>query len=294
MNADDQTPGHGEPAGAQPGPPRTAAEHAGRIEASAAPGPLLDVSTAENRAAAGPPRKGGRERGPDGGFWDLLSQAEKAALQELGEAIVFRSGDTIFAEGASTTDVLVLTEGWVKIMAITRKRHEIILALRGPGDIIGELAGNSAGHRTATVAAIGPVGALAVTHDRFTLFLDSNPGANRAYRHVLTQRLNEADDMLRSRSVDNGAQRLAGLLLDLAGRHGTPAEAGTVITIPLSQEEIASLIGTSRATVTRALGNWRDGGLISTARHQITIKSTPGLRNAADRGTDSDAPLPDR
>lgn len=57
----------------------------------------------------------------------------------------------------------------------------------------------------------------------------------------------------------------------------------TAITIPLSQEEIATLIGTSRATVTRALGDWRRRGLINTARHQITINSTPGLRGIADR-----------
>jgi CRP/FNR family transcriptional regulator, cyclic AMP receptor protein len=90
--------------------------------------------------------------------------------------------------------------------------------------------------------------------------------------------------------VNAGAQRLAGLLLDLSDRHGTAAESGTVITMPLSQEEIASLIGTSRATVTRALGSWRRRGLIDTARHQITIKSAPGLRSAADRDADSPPP----
>jgi DNA-binding transcriptional MocR family regulator len=99
----------------------------------------------------------------------------------------------------------------------------------------------------------------------------------------MTQRWRETADMLRSRSVNNGAQRLAGLLLDLAARHGTRAGPATAITIPLSQEEIASLIGTSRATVTRALGDWRRRGLISTARHQITINSTPGLRSIANR-----------
>ena len=151
------------------------------------------------------------------------------------------------------------------------------------------------GYRTATVVAIGPVRALVVTYDRFSQFLDSNPGAGRAYRHVMTQRWRETADMLRSRSVNNGAQRLAGLLLDLAARHGNlPPAPATAITIPLSQEEIASLIGTSRATVTRALGDWRRRGLISTARHQITIKSTPGLRSIADRDTDSHAPLPGR
>jgi CRP/FNR family cyclic AMP-dependent transcriptional regulator len=217
------------------------------------------------------------------GFWDLLSQAEQAALQALSQASAFRADDTICAEGEQATDLLVLTEGWVKVLSVTSEHHETVLALRGHGDVIGELAGNSAGYRTATVVAISPVRALVITYDRFSQFLDSHPGANRAYRHVMTQRWRETADMLRSRSVNNGAQRLAGLLLDLAARHGTHARPATAITIPLSQEEIASLVGTSRATVTRALGDWRRRGLISTARHQITINSTPGLRSIADR-----------
>jgi hypothetical protein len=55
---------------------------------------------------------------------------------------------------------------------------------------------------------------------------------------------------------------------------------------------MASLIGASRATVTRALGDWRRRGLIGTARHQITIMSTPGLRSAA--GRDVTDPMRDR
>jgi CRP-like cAMP-binding protein len=247
MNPDDR-PRNGEPADARPGPPR---------------GPAQEPGT---------------------GFWDLLGQAERAALQELGQDSVFQAGDTICAEGEEATDVLVLTEGWVKVLTVTRERRELVLALRGHGDIVGELAGSSAGYRTATVVAVSLVRAVVVTHDKFTLFLDSNPEAGRAYRHALTQRWHETADNLRSRSMDNGAQRLAALLLDLAARHGTPTEGATVIAIPLSQDEIASLVGTSRATVTRALGHWRRRHLISTGRQQIIINDVPGLLRLAGRG----------
>jgi CRP-like cAMP-binding protein len=75
------------------------------------------------------------------GFWDLLSQAEQAALQALSQASAFRADDTICAEGEQATDLLVLTEGWVKILSVTSEHHETVLALRGHGDVIGELAG---------------------------------------------------------------------------------------------------------------------------------------------------------
>ena len=262
MNADDQARA-GETAGVQAGPPPVAAgsEHAG--------------SAGSHR-----PQPSGQE--PGGSFWDLLSQSEQTVLHALGQVRAFQAGDILRTEGEKTNDVLVLTRGWVKVLSVTRQHREMILALRGPGEIIGELAGLT-GYRTATVAAVSPVQALVVTHDKFSLFLDSSPGADRAYRSTLAHRWYQAADMLRSRSLDNGTQRLAGLLLDLAARHGTPAGPATTITIPLSQDEIASLIGTSRATVTRALHDWRRRDLITTARHQITINDTPALRSLADR-----------
>jgi CRP/FNR family transcriptional regulator, cyclic AMP receptor protein len=225
------------------------------------------------------------------GFWGQLSQPEQAALRALGQVTAFRAGESICVEGEQATDVLVLTAGWVKVLSVSRGHREMILALRGNGEIVGELAGNSEGYRTATVVAVDPVSALAVTHDTFSRFLDSHPGADRAYRRTLTQRWREAADMLRSRSVNNGAQRLAGLLLDLAARHGTSDGPATVITMPLSQEEIASLAGTSRATITRALAEWRTRGLISTARHQITIHSAPDLRGLAGRNPEGTSRL---
>jgi CRP-like cAMP-binding protein len=232
---------------------------------------------------------GTREQGPNRRFWDLLSPAEQAGLQALGQVAQFQPGDTICTEGERTTHMFVLTEGLVKILTAPREHHQITLAFRGPGDIVGELAGSSAGYRIATIMAVSPVRALVVPHDRMSLFLDSNPGADSAYRQAVTHRWGQAAEMLLSRSVNNGAQRLAGLLLDLADQRGTQARSGTATTIALSQEEIAGLIGVSRATVTRALADWRHQGLITTTRHQITIMSFPGLRRAA--GRDLGTPL---
>src|SRR6516165_3842496 len=66
----------------------------------------------------------------------------------------------------------------------------------------------------------------------------------------------------------SAAQRLAGLLLDLAGRHGSQVGSVVELALPLSQEDLASLAGTSRATVTRALSSWRERGLIRTGQRR--------------------------
>jgi len=223
--------------------------------------------------------------GPAQGFWGLLNDTEQAALLALGRMSVFPPGTTICVEGDPATHLFVLVDGWVKILAVTSEGQELVLALRGHGDVIGEVAGETTGYRTATVQAIDTVRSLIVGHDKFGSFLDTQPGASHAYRRVFTQRWSDTATLLRSRSVTTGAQRLAGLLIDLAARHGHQVNGGIHVVMPLSQEELASLAGTSRATVTRALTNWRDRDFIRTGQRRIVIADLAGLRQVAGQRT---------
>jgi CRP/FNR family transcriptional regulator, cyclic AMP receptor protein len=215
------------------------------------------------------------------GFWGLLTPSERQVLSGLGRTSVFPSGATMCVEGEPATHVFFLMAGWVKILSTTNDGREIVLALRGDGDIVGDIAGATTGHRTATIQAVDKVQALIVRYDTFSSFLDASPGASRAYRRVVTQKWNDADATLRSRAVTTGGQRLAGLLLELAGRHGRGTDGVIHLVMPLSQEELASLAGTSRATVTRALSNWRKRGFIRTGQRRVTIIDATGLRQVA-------------
>jgi len=212
--------------------------------------------------------------GPAQGFWPLLSDDERTVLAGLGRTNVYPPGAVMFVEGDPSTHVFVLVDGWVKIVGVTSDGHELTLALRGRGDTVGEVAGETTGYRNATVQAVGTVRALIVPYERFSSFLDAHDGADRAYRRMVTRRWNDAESMLRARSVTSGAQRLAGLLLELAD-----SELQTATT--LTQEELASLTGASRATVTRALSNWRRRGIIRTGQRDITITDLGALRKIA-------------
>lgn len=224
-----------------------------------------------------------RVNSPSVGFWGLLTDREQAGLLELGSTVDFPPGAILCNEGDPAEHLYVLTAGWVKVLSVTSAGHELVLALRGHGDIVGELAGEATGYRTATVQAIDLVHALTVQHDRFSAFLDSHPGASHAYRRVVTQRWTDSAAMLRRRSATNGSQRLAALLIDLAGQHGSVTDGGSdVVFMPLSQEELASLAGTSRATVTRALSNWRSRGIIRTGQKRFTIADLASLRQIAE------------
>ena len=215
--------------------------------------------------------------GPAQGFWALLSDDERTALSGLGRPAVYPPGAVMCVEGDPATHVFVLVDGWVKIVGVTSDGHELTLALRGRGDTVGEVAGETTGYRTATVQAVGTVHALIVAYERFRSFLDANDGADRAYRRMVTRRWNDAESMLRARSVTSGAQRLAGLLLELADWRDSEVSAAMTLT----QEELASLTGASRATVTRALSNWRQRGIIRTSQRDITITDLAALRKIA-------------
>jgi len=225
-------------------------------------------------------------------FWYLLTDIERSALSSLGRFTVFPPGATMCVEGEPATHVFVVETGWVKVLSVTSDGHELLLALRGYGDVVGEFAGGADGYRTATVRAIDLVRSLIVAYEKFTSFLDSHPGAGGAYRQVVTRGWRDTAAILRSRTGTSGQQRLAALLMDLALRHGFQAPDAVEIEMPLTQEELASLAGASRATVTRAFSDWRHRGLIRTGQRHIAIINLDKLSKIANPiGRSGQAPL---
>ena len=214
------------------------------------------------------------------GFWHLLSDQERSALAAIGRVVIFPPKTTVCVEGDPATHMFVLLAGWVKVITATIDGQEVVLALRGEGDIIGELA-EDGGYRTATVRTIGTVRSLTVNHEAFGTFLNNHPAANGAYRRAITRRWGEAAAALLHRATTNGAQRFAALLIELAERHGAETSGVVEIEMPVPQGELASLAGTSRATVARALHEWRRRGLIRTAHRHITITNMDRLRRIA-------------
>jgi CRP/FNR family cyclic AMP-dependent transcriptional regulator len=215
------------------------------------------------------------------GFWALLTRHERDTLSDLGIPRDYPAGAIICLEGDPATHVFILVAGWVKILSATNEGHEIVLALRGDGDLVGDISGATTGRRTATIQAVDVVHALIVPYDKFNAFLDANPGAGGAYRRMVTRRWSDASTMLRDHAVTTGAQRLARLVLELADRHGRDLDGAIYLAMPLTQDELASMAGTSRATVTRALSNWRKRGFILTGQRHITILDPQGLRKVA-------------
>ena len=124
---------------------------------------------------------------------------------------------------------------------------EVVLAVRGPGAMLGEFSAIDRQPRSATVTAIESVAALALTLDEFESYL-------------------------------RGHGRVAARLVEMAESFGQPVADGVKITLPFSQDELAGWIGASREAVSKALGTLRAAGAIRTGRMSVTVRDIDALR----------------
>jgi CRP/FNR family transcriptional regulator, cyclic AMP receptor protein len=216
-------------------------------------------------------------------FWGLLSDGDREALLLAARPRAYRSGMALCREGDPSTHVFILVSGWVKVITVTHDGQEMLEALRGSGDVVGEIAGQVTGYRTATIEAIEAVNALLIGIEQFGKFLDSHPMAARAHRRVMADQQRVTFESYRNHVLASGPRRLACLLLDLTARRGGTGDDALPATLPLSQEEIASLIGASRSTVTRALSEWRSRAIIRTDQRNIMVLDRGRLLKIAGR-----------
>jgi CRP-like cAMP-binding protein len=169
----------------------------------------------------------------------------------------------------------------VKATCVTRAGHEAILAFRGAGELIGELALIDQGPHSSTVIAIEPVEALIVPARDFRAFLEGRPAAAVALMRMVVDRFRDTDRRLVEFTASDALARVASRLLELAETHGERSDRGLTIAVPLSQEELAGWAGCSVKAVVNALQTLRRLGLVETARRQITILDLDGLQARA-------------
>jgi CRP/FNR family transcriptional regulator, cyclic AMP receptor protein len=198
---------------------------------------------------------------------------------ELGRMRRYPSGATMFLEGDRSSSVLAIREGRVKVTTTTAEGHELVLALRGPGALVGELASLSLGdrRRSATVAALDPVHAQVIPNDDFVSFLELHPRALLALTRMIIGRLHDADRRRAEFGTYDTLGRLARVLRELADGSGVPTADGVQLDPPLAQHELAGLVGASRESVVRALTDLRRRGLVETGRRRLVVRDLNGL-----------------
>lgn len=218
-------------------------------------------------------------------FLARLDDSTRRAFGELGVARRHRRGATVLYEGDTGDGVLFVVEGRLKVLATTADGRELVLGLRGPGELLGELTAiaQDGRPRYATVVALDDLHVRVITGDEFRAFLLRHPTSAIGLLKMLVERLREADRQRVEFGSLDVAHRVARLLVGLAesGSGTSDGDGGTDIGIRLTQEELAGMVSASRESLARALGALRKQDLIRTGRRSIVVLDLDRLRTFA-------------
>jgi CRP/FNR family cyclic AMP-dependent transcriptional regulator len=218
-------------------------------------------------------------RAESGEFLSMLTDDEIGALRAAGRPRRWDRGATVMSEGDTSDWVLVLTEGRVKVSSHTSSGTEVVLAVRGPGGLLGEMSAIDGSPRSATVTALEPISGIVVRD--FAGFLQDHGRVAVLLMRMITGRLRDADRKRIEYGAFDTTGRVATRLIELAERYGEQTNSGVRVALPLSQDELAGWTGASREAVSKALRSLRDRGLIETGRRRVVIHDLEGLRKRA-------------
>jgi CRP/FNR family cyclic AMP-dependent transcriptional regulator len=208
---------------------------------------------------------------------DLDAAAREQLLARMRERR-FKRDERLLHQGALGDAVLLLRAGTVKIVAL-QNGHRAVIALRGPGDIVGELATIDGAPRTAEVVAVQDGVAVEIEGAAFRKALEAAPRARRQVDALLARRLRESTSRMIESGVLDVTGRMASRVLELAERFGQLQPNGTItFDPPLSRAELASWAGGSREAGARAMGALRAAGWIETRGRTIVVLDRAALQ----------------
>jgi CRP/FNR family cyclic AMP-dependent transcriptional regulator len=213
----------------------------------------------------------------------LFRDLPDAALDKLAALSVRRSvrrGTRIFAQGDPGDSLLGIISGQVRISATTPGGKEVFLNIMEPGDSFGEIAVLDGNPRTASAEALADTELFIVRRTDLVALIEREPKLAAHLISLLCQRLRWTSELIEEAAFLSVHGRLARRLLRLADEHGT-AEQG-VVTLRISQADLAGFMSVSRQIVNQYLQEWRKRGWIELGRGRIVLKNPAGLRSVLD------------
>jgi CRP-like cAMP-binding protein len=217
---------------------------------------------------------------------NFLAQLDaEAASALLGIATVahYAKGDFVFRSGGPGNNVYFLRSGKVKIHQLSPLGREVILWFCFPGEIFGLAEVARGGGRVVSAQVSEPSEVLAVSQEKYKDFLESHPAAAMLSLQVLSSRLRILGEMFVNLVLDDVNTRVAKLILRLSARYGTRVGKEIFLNIPLTHQEIADMVGTSRQTVTTILGELKRQGVLAIDNRRIHIESEELLNEITQR-----------
>jgi CRP/FNR family cyclic AMP-dependent transcriptional regulator len=216
------------------------------------------------------------------GYFCDMPPASLKELDKVKYASAYPQGAVLFVEGQAPRGVYVICGGRVKLSTTSRDGKTLILRIAQAGEVLGLHATVSGKPYELTAEALQPCQLDFIRRDDFLRFLQNHADACLNAAQHLSKNCQSAYEMVRSLGLSHSvAEKLARLLLEWS-TDGDASKEGIRIKVSLTHEEIAQLIGTSRETVTRVLGEFRQKKLAQLRGSTLVILDKPALERMID------------
>ena len=209
-----------------------------------------------------------------------VSELECREILSTAREKQFARKQTIFLEGDPVKHLILLTSGSAKIVQFGQNGTEVILRLKGAGEVVGTVGLHQQGRHCSTAQALRASSALVWDAAVFDSMSQRSGVLRRNITHILCQQLQELEERYREISTERVSVRLSNQLMRLLNQVGRRVNGG--VEIGLSREELAQLTGTTLFTVSRVLSDWNQKGIVNTRREAVSILNFQALTQLAE------------
>jgi CRP-like cAMP-binding protein len=190
---------------------------------------------------------------------------------------MYDAREQVIRQGEEGHHVVLVLSGVLKVVADTEFGRPVVLALRGPGDLIGEMSALEGMPRFANVVTCRPVRARLINNTLLHQFLDRSPDAWSAVASSLSAYLHWADNRRAEFVACPAPVRVGRVLAEIAHRYGERTSAGWDLDVSLTQADLASLAGVALATFEKAIRQMQHMGLLRRRYRRIVVVDLDGL-----------------
>lgn len=215
----------------------------------------------------------------------LFHGLERQSLDEaLAAARLIRAARTryLFHEHEQATTLYVLCSGWVRLFKLSGDGRQSITRLVGPAEIAGMSALIDRGVYHLTAQTISPCQMLAWEQRDFERLMADYPKIRENALQLLSSHLHDLQQQYLELATERGEQRIAHALVRMAVRYGKLGANASGLVVPISQRDLADLVGVTHYTVSRVLREWRLQQIVATGRAAIQILDLHALMKCAD------------
>ena len=214
-------------------------------------------------------------------IFENLTPEQIQPLAEKMRTRKYQRGEVVFHQDDPGDRMHIIVQGRVRISIDSFDGREKDVALLNRGDCFGEMALLDGSNRSANATAVDDIETLVLLRDDFIAFIGDYPQVAAQTTAVLTNRLRNANQMMGDLAFLAVPTRVAKQLLELAENQSSGGAPDGAIDIPIGQDELARLVGSTRETVSRALTSYRRMGLLTTSHRRISITDMDGLERMA-------------